>query len=280
MKNCLIFFPSIIFAKSLSVISELDTTKGYIGDIIEWTISVDGKTNQNIQFPQLNIDSDTITIKSKYSDVDKISFEIIVWDTGTFSTPEYSIEIYNNAGFLDYSIDVEPLNFSISSILSALDESAFRPMKGPVPVKEIIELRMIILSLLLFFTGICIVLIWRKRQKPIYEKFDYSIKELPRDKALRRLQELDSLGLTKEYYTELSHITREFFETKYFIRALEMTTDEIEKSRAIFPIDDSCFQDWVKFLYQADQVKYARKIPNPDQLSQDKEKMIHLIKQL
>jgi len=278
----LLFIPSIFFAQGFTVISELDTTKGYIGDIINWSILIEGNKNRNIQFPEINSIDEKITVRKKILNqqediLNKIYFEIVVWDTGTFFTPNYTIEILNNDGSFDYSIDVQPIEFTISSILSDYDKSEFRPMKGPVPVKDILPLKLITLSLLLLFTLAGMIFIWKKRQKIEFKKIDYAIIEIPKDRALRRLNELDKLGLTKEYYTILSHIIREFMERKYFVRALEMTTDEIENARAIFPIDDASFSEWIKFLYDADQVKYARIIPTTEKLFNDKEKIITLI---
>ena len=46
-------------------------------------------------------------------------------------------------------------------------------------------------------------------------------------------------------------------EAKYFVRTLEMTTNEIKESRLLFPIENSWFNEWIVFLSLADQVKYA-----------------------
>ena len=67
---------------------------------------------------------------------------------------------------------------------------------------------------------------------------------------------------TKDYYFQLSHIIREFLEYKFFIRTLEMTTQEIISSKEIFPINDDVFLDLVQFLSEADKVKYARVVPD------------------
>ena len=125
-----------------------------------------------------------------------------------------------------------------------------------------------------------IFIIWKKREKVKYEKLDYSYIEDPKERALKRLDDLSVSNFSKDYYTNLSHISREYIEKKYFIRTLEMTTDQIRKSRALFPMDNTIFSDWVLFLSLADQVKYAQEIPDRDKMLNDKEKIISLIKQL
>ena len=285
MRPLLILLPSLIFGQGFSVISELDTTQGFIGDVIQWTVKIDGHTNEGIRFPELNEINDTLTIRNQVL-IDEdgllngILFEIMAWDTGQFVTPDYSIDILNLDGTLDFSLETEPIRFSISSILAATDQTDFRPIKGPVPVKGVISTRAILLSLILVGIIAGIIWTWRQRQKVQYQKLDYAVMEAPEDRALRRLKELDVSGLSKKYYADLSHISREYIETKYFIRALEMTTEEIHRFRSLFPMDESQFSQWIQFLNEADMVKYAREIPSLEKMSVDKEKISSLIHQL
>ena len=52
-----------------------------------------------------------------------------------------------------------------------------------------------------------IILIWRKRIKKIYKKLDYDSTESPKDRAYRRLEELNSSQFTKEFYTIISYFS-------------------------------------------------------------------------
>ena len=92
--------------------------------------------------------------------------------------------------------------------------------------------------------------------------------------------ELDDSGLIKEYYSGLSHISREYIETKYFIRTLEMTTEEIDGARKLFPVKSDHLSEWIEFLYAADQVKYARSIPKAEMMLIHKNKVKSMIEQL
>ena len=287
MRLLFILLPIILSSQNLIVNSILDTTDGYIGDIINWTVSVEGKEeDQIIVFPDLDyfnnnsINIDKNNSKDLKTNLDQIHFEITFWDTGTFFTPDYFIEIYDENNNIDYILEIEPIQISISSILSSLNEIEFRPIKGPVPVKGILPLRKILLISLLVIISMCMAILWRKREKFIHPKIDYHITETPDDRAKRRLNELDENGLTKDYYTKLSHISREFIETKYFIRTLEMTTYEIEKNRILFPFNDSLFDIWLGFLKEADKVKYARVMPEPNKLLSRKEMILNLIEEL
>ena len=52
---------------------------------------------------------------------------------------------------------------------------------------------------------------------------------------------------------------------------------EIEKNRILFPFNDSLFDIWLGFLNEADKVKYARVMPEPNKLLSRKEMILNLI---
>ena len=165
-------------------------------------------------------------------------------------------------------------------VLDDIQDKNFRPLKGPVSVKDIIPIRTILLSISLLVLVLGIVWVWKKRKKKQYQKINYSLIESPEERALRRLNALDSSGLLKDFYANLSHISRELIETKYYIRALEMSTEEINFHRKLFPVDDSRFIDWIQFLNEADLVKYAKETPSSEKTLLDKERVNILIQQL
>jgi len=279
--------PLMIYGNSLSVISELDTTSGYIGDIIKWRVKVEGADNQEYQFPTLDEINEIMTINGHqllYEDLDEkpngIEFELVIWDTGKFQTPDYAINIMNLDGTIDYDFYVDPIEIAIFSILDSEKKNEFIEIKGPVPVKNVFPLKQILLCISLLLSFIGMVWIWGRRQAPNYEKIDYSILESPTERASRRLSELDNSVLTKEYYSTLSHIIREYIETKYFIRTLEMNTEEIEASIDILKINKSYFSELITFLHNSDKVKYAQNIPEPEKMIEDKKKIKTLIEKI
>ena len=277
----LIYF-SLLFSQSLSVISELDTTEGFIGDIFKWSVKVEGKTDHIIQFPELKTINDSISLRNKYLIYENgslvgIQFELMAWDTGHFILPEYSVNILNPDSSIQYTLETNQIGFSIQSILAKTDVSDFRPFKGPVPVRGVFPMRQVLLLILCVLLFFGMVWTWRQRLEPQYEKANYVFKESPEQRAIQRLGELDSNGLTKDFYAELSHISREYIETKYFIRTLEMTTEEIRKNKDLFPMSDNVFSKWIQFLSEADMVKYAKDVPISEKKNLDKDMIFSLI---
>ena len=279
----LIFLQSFVFSKDIEIISELDTTNVFIGDVINWSVKLRASEQYNYRFPKFSLDNDTIKIyqnKPKNDIYDEINFEIISWDTGSFTTPSYSVEVLDKKGKLDFMMNAPRIDYIVSSIIPILNEETFRPLKGPVPVKDIWPIKNIILFILIIITIYGIMLVWRKRESKQYSKLEYTYKEDPKERALRRIQELSLRQFTKDFYTELSHISREYIEAKYFIRTLEMTTNEIKESRLLFPMENSQFNEWIICLSLADQVKYALKIPDKSRMESDKDKIKSIIIEL
>jgi len=273
-----------VVAQSTIVSSELDTTQGYIGDVVNWTVLVDNAENRRIQFPELFLQDDTVSVRTQKLLYNKgivtgITFELVFWDTGKFQTPAYQVDIINDSDTVISSIAPEPIELTILSLLASTGNSDFRPIKGPVPVRSLFPLRLTVLGILAIFLIACIYWTWSQRVNVKYQRNEYLISKSPREKAIGRLEELNINGFAKDYYAELSHISREYVEYSTFIRALEMTTKEINDNRNLFPINDKMFADWVKTLSIADLVKYARAIPDSTQMDLDHQKIICFIEQ-
>ena len=96
--------------------------------------------------------------------------------------------------------------------------------------------------------------------------------------ANNRLLHLDTNGFSKEFYSELSHITRQFVEKSCYVRALEMTTEEISENENIFKMNDDIFSEWVSLLQKADLIKFAKKSTPISEMEDDKNVAFKIIK--
>jgi hypothetical protein len=85
--------------------------------------------------------------------------------------------------------------------------------------------------------------------------------------ALRVLEEkkLWQQGSVKEYYSEITEIIRRFFERRWDIIALEMTTDEILLQIKHIPEALMVWKEMDSFFLTADLVKFAKYQPAPEE---------------
>lgn len=281
-----IFYFFILYAvsaQSIYVTSEVDTSRASIGDVIVWEIKSNNPSEYNkLEFPEVKIEGDSISIYSQkliFDDNEIIgrTIEIAFWDTGSFYIPSYIVNVLDEKKEFIYNLETEKILIKVISILESLDDSSARPVKGPVAVNGIIQYRdilLITLSLLIIFL---IFWVWKKRIKNIYEKNNRSIKKTTLEIAMERLSYLNSRGFSKDFYTDLSHITREYIEYSSYVRTLEMTTEEIITNRNLFTVDENLFFDWITLLKKADLVKYAKESSNYSEMENDKNTAINII---
>jgi hypothetical protein len=83
--------------------------------------------------------------------------------------------------------------------------------------------------------------------------------------ALRVLEEkkLWQQGFVKQYYSEVTEIIRHFFERRWGIIALELTTDEILIQMKHIPDALKVWKEMEAFFLSADLVKFAKYEPSP-----------------
>ena len=83
--------------------------------------------------------------------------------------------------------------------------------------------------------------------------------------ALRALEEkkLWQQGMVKQYYSEATEIIRHFFERRWNIIALELTTDEILVQMKHIPDALNVWKEMESFFITADLVKFAKYEPSP-----------------
>ena len=210
------------------------------------------------------------------------------WDTGLISIPELNINFLNRDSTLAYSMKSDSLDIEVVSIKdknpSLIDISDdILPIKEPVPINPRMPLGLIIQVVLLVILLFGIILLWRKRVNTAVPIENNSKRaENPAHIAMKKLDELRKFDLDqenhkKEFYIQLSFILREYLENSFFIRTLEMTTQEIDSNRNIIPFETDLIDKLIKVLSMADLVKYAKYDKNSDKCFSDLEDAVFII---
>ena len=257
---------------SVSIEASLDTNQVTIGDVIHLTVVVRAISNQRLVFSELNVENPIeIREKSIFNEENKIQFQIVIWDTGSFTIPGYSVGITHvKDSTLDYSLETNPLEIIVISTLTGEVQPTLKPIKEPVPIVCPTPWAKIAQWSLFIFTILILLFAWSKRQ--IYDSFvpaHYENIQAPFSRAVERLEKLGSELDDKTFYVNLSHILREFVEHSVFIKSLEMTTEEIIANKRIIPIDNFLLEQWISLLSRSDRIKYAREITSQNQRIED-----------
>ena len=268
----------------MQIISELDTSIASVGDQVEWSIRLNNiEKNLSLEFPKLDLKSDSISIISQSNILDKNliigqNFKLSFWETGDFLTPFYSVRVVNNINKDVFNFEPESRLIKVISVLEENSTNSMRPLKGPVPVDSIFPMASFIKIILMLVFISLMIFLWTKRKSSTQIISSGENKISPYELANNRLLQLDTNGFSKEFYSELSHITRQFVEKSCYIRALEMTTEEISENENVFKMNDDIFSEWVSLLQKADLSKFAKKSTPISEMEDDKSAAFKIIK--
>ena len=213
---------------------------------------------------------------------------MVFWDTGRIAIPEIGINIMGEDSSIISTINSDSIWVNVISVkeknvsLGTLSDDIL-PIKGTVEVQSYEDLKLIIKIILLIIIGYGIFLLWRKRIKDDLFLEKPQNNQKPYDLALKKLKKLKKSDISskrykKEFFVEVSFILREYIENSFFVRALEMTTEEISQNSHILPFDDNEVIDLVSIFQNADLVKYAKYDIGDNQCLKDLELSIALVK--
>ena len=252
------------------VYSLIDSTEANIGDVLEFQVWVNGSGDKVIQFPDLMPFDQNLSLGERkeltgeYKDHFGIAFEVTFWDTGNFVIPSYSVNILTaDRSKVDYVLSTDPVKVEILSVITD-PNPVMRDLKPPVPIPLLLPSKIISTVIgILALTGL-IMWLWKKREKASEEKRRVVVPlRPPFSIAMEKLNSLKGYGLSsykekKKFYTELSFIVREFIENQFFLKALEMTTEEILWLKDIVPAESELFNQVLEVLKRSDLSKFAK----------------------
>jgi len=252
-----------------------------IGDQVKFDLTVTVPAGSHLQWPML---LDTLCghveivrksgIDTVASDKEKYTLKqeltITSFDSGAYIIPPIPFKYTRKGDTLTYFTETSPVRLAVQTIQTdqAKDIKPIKPpLTAPVTFREVlpwIGLGLLILALaaLVYF-----YLKRKKQHKPVvtsrlkstippYEAAMEALESL-------RLKKLWQSGRVKEYYSEMTEIVREYIELRFPVRALEMTTSEINAALRQTDINSSARDKLNQALILADLVKFAKEQPLP-----------------
>ena len=218
--------------------------------------------------------------------VHSADYTLQFWESGLISISSIPVDIKR------YKQNVEKLQSDIIeiSILSNINEyngtisDALRDIKPMQEVEFINTYKVFLYSLLLIMGMLLAIYFWkyRKESQQLHNrKGAYNISTY--QETIRRLESIQipsniNRWNTEKYYLELSHIFRSFIKEEFFIKATEMTSDELEIYFKSIGIQHELIHAWSQTNIIADRAKYAGLILGIDQFNKDREDFINIIK--
>ncbi len=262
--------------QNLSISSEIDTSIVTIGDVILYSIILEGIGNK---FALIEPFETPEAMELRRLDVSQIKngylneLQFVFWDTGRFTIPAIEVAILNPDSTLKMKMRTDLQNIIVVSSTDPTMAGAMKPVKDPLPVSRPLEWKIILLISTLFLTLAIMVWLSIKYRKEKLIGPPKNIKPQPDEIAIEKLNALrmnskENLDL-KEFYVQISYILREYVEHSLFLKTLEMTTEDIKLLDNILPFSDEEMKAWLTLLERSDLIKYAKMMPENNIYTQD-----------
>ncbi len=198
------------------------------------------------------------------------------FDTGYVYVPEIAVTYSKSLkDSVRYTLRTDEQELYVTTVAVDTTE-AFRPIKGVMrqglTAKEVFPW----IAIVIIIAGVVYLIIYLKKHKKmkdvvVEEKKKPTIPAIvtARTKlAEMKDNEVWNTTLTKDYYTDLTDIAREYLEGQFEIDAIEMTTDEIMEAVGRLNISDLTRSKLQDTLTTADLVKFAKANPSAEQNKQ------------
>ncbi len=264
-----------LFGQQVSVVATVDSPSVSLGDWIRLSVEVKHPAGQKIQFPALKDSLGSFEIVQQDSLMKKdengesiLSKKMIIakYESGNFYVPPVVVTFMNAQGVADSassnSIPVEVRGVEVDTT------QAIRDVKAPISVPMSIEEIAVYIGAALVVAGAAYgIYFYIKKKKRTGMVVEDDTPEIPADvAALQKLEALESehvwqSGEVKLFYSRATEIVREYFEKRYGIMALEMTTGEVMDQLEKFTIEKNVSGSIEQFLSNADLVKFAKHQP-------------------
>ena len=239
----------------------------------------------NIKAEGLNIDS---LDKSKLQDLNFGDFELLDVQPSQDGSVNFILSTYKPGKVELLSVEIpytynDQKKFVKTKALPVEIKSVLDPNNPPQDIQDIkgiIKFNhgilwylpfILILIILIIISCFIYKFIKKKNRKPTQEEIIQSIP--PKEYALKQLDELLALNLTekghiKEYYDKLSDIIRFYISRTYSVDGMEKTTTELYSmlKNKITPEQN---RELKNYLINCDFVKFAKLIPNQEEIKND-----------
>jgi hypothetical protein len=283
-------FSVTVLPQNIFVEASVDTSDYLIGDRINYLLRITADKNiyplrpffrdslKNVDIIQ---EPDPVISESESEKIFEYKYILTRFDSADVTLPAIKIDYRIEEDTTLQSILSNPVSFTVHRVIVSQEED-IKDIKPPVriPVNWWMIALWILIGLILIAL---LVYLYKKyfKKKPVVQPVQPKKIKIPAHaEALTELDKLDSeqlwqKGFVKDYHSRITEIIREYFEKRFDLPALEMTTSESLHDLAKHPEATDVLNITEKFLNNADLVKFAKYQPlaivNEEMMTQAKE---------
>lgn len=263
------------FAQDITAHASVDKDRYSVGDYINYTITVNFPKDLKVYPPFIKDSLKSVTLLRKEPPVQKIkngritetyNYTIAGYDSAGVTIPPIPVLYKTSSDTAMKYVATNPVSFTVTT-LKVNKSGGIKDVKGPLKIP--LDWKFIILiALLIIILAAIAYYFYRRYRKKKGEtpKKKVVIKLPPHTAALKSLNVLEEKklwqqGLVKEYHSEITEIIRKYFEERFNLPAMELTTSEatqlLRQRKEAGPVLDITYN----FLSNADMVKFAKFSP-------------------
>jgi hypothetical protein len=264
-------------AQSISVLASADSANYLVGDFIKYSLEVKADKNITIATPfirdslkQLEVIKELEPVLKEENNIKSTTFVYVLsyYDSATITIPPIAIRYKTQGDPREKTILSNPVTFNIHKV-KVEQQADIKDVKNPIKIPFDWKLIIIIALIVLIILAAIIYLYLRYKKKKTIQPVQKKIIKIPAHvramTALNHLEEehLWQKGKVKEYHSNITGIIRGYFEERFNLPALELTTSEQMQQLKKVKAAEIILDETDKFLTNADLVKFAKFDPLP-----------------
>jgi hypothetical protein len=271
-----------------TVTAKFDRDSVLIGDQFNLDVTVEKDMMQMVGFPEMmeaaqpegfeimeEFPDDTVSVAGRRQTILK-RYRVTIWEAGQYNLGLFPA-LYLDKNLVDTLWSRDSMHIVVNTFDIDLEKDAPHDIKPPLKVPFRFGEISGWLAMILGGMALIGVIVW------LFVKYRSRIPLLrgskpalpPHVEAIRRLealrnQKLPQNGKHKQYYSGITDILRAYFERRWDIGAMEMTSSEIidaiDAPRRAGDVDDKRYGDLAGLLRTADLVKFAKLVPDEGEI--------------
>ncbi len=264
-------------AEGIRVETSVDKSEVYIGDLINYRMTIYHDTNVSLTPPPIGANLGSFDVKDYHSDdPDTLKdgriklesrFALTTFTTGDYIIPPIPIK-YMSPDSTVHVLVSEPISIRVKSLLGeeGTDTLDIKDLKPPYQFAESDWWLWGSIIGVVLLAAIIAFVIWRRKHRGEETAEPVDLRD-PWEIAFEKLALLKEKDYLEEkeyklYYVELSDIFRAYVGRMYNIAAMDMTTDEFLYELEEIEMEPALYGRISKFLKFADLVKFAKFVPD------------------
>ncbi len=274
--KALVFLGALAFTfngVAQEITSKIDRDSIKIGEQIIYTITATVNPGDEILFPEGQTFFPMEMVEAYKIDTTQLQplkilsrqYALTQFDSGSYLIGQQTVKVN------DQFLQTDSVRVEVKDVLVDTTQQKLFPIKSYIDIEKPFQLSSWVwwtLLAIIFVVGLVYLIFNFKKKKDEKKK-----RIPPYQQAMLSLQELDNSKLIddrnlKEYYSQLTEISRRYLEEKVEIRALEFTSNELveelehRRQSKKLNISQDLIDDFKRVLQRADLAKFAKMAPD------------------